>query len=117
MSQILPKAHCEEIVLQAKHAAEFEDFCQRNGIPVIFRSHTNNESTYLVRAGIDYTDALIMILKMGWDGSNRNDVDVINTLNALVSNHNYFEPEYEYELTLKLRNYEDEVILRGAAGG
>ena len=116
MSQILPKAHCEEIVLQAKHAAEFEDFCQRNGIPVIFRSHSNNESTYLVRAGIDYTDALIMILKMGWDGSNRNDVDVINTLNALVSNHNYVEPEYEYELTLKLRNHEDEVILRGAAG-
>ena len=116
MSQILPKAHCEEIVLQVKHAAEFEDFCQRNGIPVIFRSHTNNESTYLVRAGIDYTDALIMILKMGWDGSNKNDVDVINTLNALVSNHNYFQPEYEYELTLKLRNHEDELILRGTAG-
>ena len=116
MNHILRKSHCEEIVLQAKYAAEFESFCQRNGIPVIFHSHSNNESTYLVRAGIDYTDALIIVLKMGWDGSNKNDVDVINTLNTLVMSHNYFQPEYEYELTLKLRNHEDEVILRGTAG-
>ena len=116
MNHILRKSHCEEIVLQAKYAAEFESFCQRNGIPVIFRSHSNNERTYLIRAGIDYTDALIIVLKMGWDGSNKNDVDVINTLNTLVMSHNYFQPEYEYELTVGSRNPDDTAILCNWAG-
>ncbi|MBR5021634.1 MAG: hypothetical protein IKY18_00290 [Oscillospiraceae bacterium] len=116
MNHILPESHCEEIVLQSKYATEFENFCHRNRIPIIFRSHSNGEYTYLVRAGIDYTDVLIMVLKMGWDGSNRNDVDVINTINTLVMDHKFFQPEYEYELTLKLRNQEDEVILRSTTG-
>ena len=111
MNHILPEAHRMEITLQAKHANEFENFCHRNEIPFVLHYHTVDEHTYLVRAGIDCTDALIMVFKMKWDKSEQDSIDALNALNALVFTHNYFAPEYEYELTVGLRNLEDEIIL------
>ena len=116
MNNCLHEVHFEEVEVLAKFATEFEHFCDRNNIPFKIHDNNSNKCTYFVRAGIDYTDALIMILKMGWDGSNRNDVDVINTLNTLVMSHNYFQPEYEYELPVGSRNPDDTAILCNFVG-
>ena len=116
MNNCLHEVHFEEGEVLAKFATEFEHFCDRNNIPFKIHVTNGNKCTYFIRAGIDYTDVLIMILKMGWDGSNRNNVDVINTLNTLVMSHNYFQPEYEYELTVSSRNPDDTAILCNWAG-
>ena len=96
----------EKICLLSEYSAEFEAFCHRNGIPY-FRSGRNiHECIYLVRPGIDHTDALIMIYKMGWNYECTMD---LNTINNLVMDHIYHEPKYKYEFYPHQRK--DEAIL------
>lgn len=84
----------EKICLLSKYSAEFELFCRRNRIRYFRSGRNTHECIYLVRPGIDHTDALIMIYKMGW---NDESIMELNTINSLVTDHIYHEPKYEYE--------------------
>ena len=111
MTKSLPDAHFEQITLSPKFSDAFEQFCLRNAIPVERHSHDGNKCVYLVRAGMDYTDAQIMVYRMGWHGIIPDDFDIESEINRLTLYYFYWKPEYEYELTLPLRNNEDKNII------
>ena len=116
MDYCLAKAHFEEVKVAEKCAEEFEGFCGRNNIPFEIQSRSGNTTVYLIRAGRDYTDAQIMVYKMGWCGNTESVVDINNAIRELAFTYFYWAPEYEYELALESRNHADEMMIRGAVG-
>lgn len=107
MDYTLPKAHFEQVKVQKEHTVEFEAFCRRNNIPFEIQVHNGDESVYLIRAGRDYTDAQLMVHKMGWNGLKADDPEFIGTMEILRFYYFFWIPEYEYELSLSPRNKED----------
>ena len=109
MTNILPEAHYEQVTVSAVHTAAFEAFCQRNNIPFEIHSRNVGESTYLIRAGIDYMDAQIMVYKMGWHSNDENDFDVSNSFRYLIFARDFWAPEYDYELSVRPRSNEYDI--------
>ena len=101
MDNILPAAPLEEITLSPQHTESFQAFCMRNSIPF-----ERGGYTFLIRSGIDHTDALLMACKQGWLG----EIDP-NEINLLVMEHHFPSPLYDYELFPCPRDEADEIIL------
>ena len=109
MNNILPEAHFEQITISAVHTADFEAFCQRKDISFNVHNCDVGECTYLIRAGIDYMDAQIMVYKMGWHGDFENAFEVSNSFRYLIFARDFWAPEYDYELSVRPRNKEDDI--------
>lgn len=116
MENCLSDTRFEEVKVDIRFIKEFEAFCGRNNIPVEVCDHDDNEHTYLIRAGRDYSDAQIMVYQMGWSGKRTNDPDVSAAIADLAFSYFFWVPEYEYEWSLGHRNREDEMIITSAMG-
>ena len=101
----------EKIVVTAKHRTEFEEFCDRNGIPFSMPTIADDDYSYWIRTGMDFDDAAIMAHKKLWTGEDKKDV---NFINSLVMKHLFREVCFWYELFLPER--EDELILNAFEG-
>lgn len=71
-----------------------ERFFHRNNIPYMWVCREEENDIYAVRAGIDYIDSMIFVLKMRGD---LEAVETINEINTLVHDHEFHEPKHEYE--------------------
>lgn len=106
MENILPEAPLEQITLLPQYAEAFKAFCQRNRVPII--PHGDDGRTYLIRAGIDHTDALIMAYKQGWIHGEAADPNMVNLL--ILEHHNQ-TPTFDYEFFPCPRDKQDEILL------
>lgn len=102
MGNIEEQQH-SEITVKEQYGADFEMFCYRNGIQFTVLGDAEDERTYIVRLGMDYIDASIMVHKMLWAGGTEKD---INYINMLVLMHQYAEVKYEYETASRPRKDE-----------
>lgn len=85
----------EEICVCEANAQAMEDFLLRNQIPYSMEAREQREVVFSVRAGFDYRDTMIFVLKMWGD---LDDPEVVNQINNLVMERDYPEPGFEYEL-------------------
>ena len=96
----------EILTVKANERNSMERFFRDNSIPFIVAEDDGICTSFRLRAGMDYNDALLYNLKTYGD---LNDSEIYDTINMLVLEHEFWDVKYDYECYAAFRK--DESLL------
>lgn len=93
----------EILTVKANECDSMERFFRDNSISFIVAENDSICTSYRLRAGMDYNDALLYNLKTYGD---LNDSEICDTINMLVLEREFLNVKYEYECYAHFRKDE-----------